>query len=278
MQHIEYEKHRTVFCFHLSSPTQNSNPTFYTMPNQNEDDLPAVFAQPTVQNERISSLLSAVFFRRIRPSFTNAIRRHPLSMWTLEESNRNEYGQGKHSIPFVLFLGPSNDGTMKNISSLLKREVRNSGLMVAEQICDSDRDQQGNTTTISLDIIHNFHPDASVFIIDLCSDSLHVNYQGSKMSCIKGVVSLNPRSGGGVLSVRVPKLVLVPNGGDTLPCSQIAVQSHSQDPYTITVALPCPVATYEDDAAHSLWLARTVLKWIKAVELIQSQQFGRSKL
>lgn len=234
-----------------------------------QDDLPTVFAQGTDQNERIASLLSSVFFRGIRPSFTHAIQRHPLSMWSLDSSNEDYYnnnrqGNPKKQMPLVIFLESSScHNYMRIISSVLKKSVVESGLTVAEHIICSQDDH--------VDIFGSFSPEATIFVIDLCSGiSLFHSQRGGERSCIKGIISLDPKDGSSSLSTTrsgPPQLVLVSKQlGNAVNSYSPTIQCHLHDPYTTAVALPQSLNRYGDDGANSLWLARTVLKWMKAVE------------
>ena len=233
------------------------------------NDLPAVFAQGTDQNERIASLLSSVFFRGIRPSFTPAIRRHPLSTWTMDNDENLRRNQ---QIPIVLFLeAESCEGYMRIIADVLKKAVAESGLLVAERIC-----RKGDP----LEIFGSFSPDANVFVIDLCSSTnLIMDSHGMTRSCTKGVISLDPSDGATGLSLNsIPRLVLLSK--DNGPSSYSPnIRCHLGDPYTTAVALPEPLSVYGDDGAKSLWMARTALKWMKAVvQTSDTPIFGHSRL
>jgi hypothetical protein len=97
-----------------------------TMPNLGE--LPTVFAQKLPRNERIASLLSSVLFRGINPSFSHAIRRHPLSLWSLHHSTALD-----QTSPVAVFLeSKDSSDCLLMIAKVLKKSIAESGFLVAE--------------------------------------------------------------------------------------------------------------------------------------------------
>ena len=235
-----------------------------------QKNLPTIFAQGTEQNDRISSLLSSVYFRGIRPSFTPAIRNHPLSMWTLDISNEQDIQKRRrHQTPVVLFLEAANSEKeyMKIIATVLKKAAAESGLVVAERTCKVD-------DSGLKDILGTFSSEACVFVMDLCSGAdlslvSHHDTRGEH-SCIKGILSLDPSSKNARgASPSIPRLVLLSKDTDkneaTSTTFNPAIQCHLGDPFTTALVLPEPLSTYGDDGAKSLWIARTALKWMKAV-------------
>jgi hypothetical protein len=96
------------------------------MPNRGE--LPTVFAQKLNRNERIASLLSSVFFRRINPSFSHAIRRHPVSLWNLHQSSSSN-----PTSPIAVFLETKDSShSLLAITKVLKDSFTENGFLVAE--------------------------------------------------------------------------------------------------------------------------------------------------
>lgn len=109
-----------------------------------ESDLPTVFAQRTVRNERIGSLLSSVLMRSVRPQYTYAIRRHPLSLWTTRTchsvGSKEDEENSSRQAPTVLFLeNPFAPESLKIISQVLKKAISESGFLVAEAPGKADR-------------------------------------------------------------------------------------------------------------------------------------------
>ena len=92
----------------------------------------------------------------------------------------------------------------------------------------------------------NFHSQSKVFVIALSRKTITVD-SGS-----------DPSS---------PSLVLVSKEDDSNHRPEI--NCHLGDPHAIVVSLLEPLDAYGDDGAKTLWVIRTVLKFMKAAEQIQ---------
>ena len=106
-----------------------------------------------------------------------------------------------------------------------------------------------------------------VFLVSLCSGIRIQNMTESKGrgGCLSGLVMFDPKSENQSSAV-VPKLVLLSKEeGPNDFSSKIHLQTN--DPHATIISLPENLSTYGDDGANSLWMARLVLKWMKAVKI-----------
>jgi hypothetical protein len=122
--------------------------------------------------------------------------------------------------------------------------------------------------------LKSFHPDATVFVVDLASGLRFQNALHSQTieKCLAGAVLLDPKSESGSESISVPRLVFLSKneeGGSNNAFSP-KVHHHMSDPDTTILALPDKLSAYGDDGANSLWIARVVLKWMKAVTITRN--------
>ena len=157
---------------------------------------------------------------------------------------------------------------MKTIATVLKKAASESGLVVA------DRTYKADDSGLQ-DILGTFSSEACVFVVDLCSGAdlslvSHYDTRG-ETNCIKGILSLDPSSKNARgATPSIPRLVLLSKEADknneaTSATFNPAIQCHLGDPFTTALVLPDLLSTYGDDGAKSLWIARTALKWMKAV-------------
>jgi hypothetical protein len=259
-----------------------------------------VFAQSTERNERISSLLSAVFLRTVRSDYTKAAAQaFPSSIERLDYS---------YSLSHATELGaPSKEDTGSQVSVpvvlFIQQEVR-SGLQDRDDILDlllSIKHAVGRTavacaelfTTGSYEhdlrslrgILNLLHPQTPLFVIEssvtapwvqevVVAERITVNIRGMVTLCSRQQklpqLLTNAHSD-------YPRLLLaVPQRGDDDIQNDLCKACKS-NPNVIAVSLPLSLGLTSTKpgeqqycAATRLWGARTVVKFIQAVSVTTS--------
>jgi hypothetical protein len=250
-----------------------------------------VFAQSTERNERISSLLSAVFLRTVRSDYTEAAAHaFPSSIERLEYNNNHatevvapseEYTGSR--VPVVLFIQQEEqsdrDDTLELLLSI-KHAVGRTAVACAELSATGSYEDNVRSLRGFLRVLH---PQTPLFVIEssvtaqwvqevVVVERMTLNLFGMVTLCSrqKNLPRLltNARSDCPRLLLAVPK-----RGDDDLHNLCKACRSN---PNVISVSLPLGLGLTTKPGelqyceAIRLWAARTVVKFIQAVSVTAS--------
>jgi hypothetical protein len=255
-----------------------------------------VFAQSTERNERISSLLSAVFLRTVRSDYTEAAAHaFPSSIERLEynSSRAIEGSEEIHGsqIPVVLFIQQEEqssniqdgDDTLELFLSI-KHAVGRTAVACAELSATGSYEDNVRSLRGFLKLLH---PQTPLFVVESSVTAQWVQEEvvgvGRTTLNMLGMVTLcsrqqklpriltNARSKCPRLLLAVPK-----RGGDDM--RNDLWKACRSNPNVIAVSLPLSLglATQPEEAqqqhckATRLWAARTVVKFIQAVSITAS--------
>jgi hypothetical protein len=254
-----------------------------------------VFAQSTERNERISSLLSAVFLRTVRSDYTEAATHaFPSSIERLEYSNihatemvapSEEFTSSQ--VPVVLFIQQEEqrnvqdrDDTLELLLSI-KNAVGRTAVACAELSATGSYEDNVRSLRGFLNLLH---PQTPLFVVE-SSITAHwvqevVLVERTTLNML-GMVTLCSRR------QKIPRLLI--NDRSKFPRLFLAVPKRRDDdmhndlcsacrsnPNVIAVSLPLisDFTTQPGEPQHSeatrLWAARTVVKFIQAVSVTAS--------
>jgi hypothetical protein len=258
--------------------------------------IPMVFAQLTERNERISSLLSAVFLRTVRSDYTEAAAHaFPSSIERLEYNSSHatelvapsEECNGSQ-VPVLLFIQQEEeqsnmrdrDDTLELLLSI-KHAVRRTAVMCAELFATGSYEDNVRSLRGFLNLLH---PQTPLFVVEssvtaqwvqevLVVERITLNLLGMVTLCSTQQklppILTNPLS-------KFPRLLLaVPKRGDGDMHSDLCNACRS-NPNVIAASLPLisGLTTQPGEPQHCeatrLWAARTVVKFIQAVSVTAS--------
>jgi hypothetical protein len=258
-----------------------------------------VFAQSTERNERISSLLSAVFLRSVRSDYTEAAAHaFPSSIERLEYSYTlrhvtelvapSEEDTGSQvSVPVVLFIQQEERSSIQDRDDTLdlllsiKHAVGRTAVACAELFTTGSYEHDVRSLRGFLKLLH---PQTPLFVIEssvtapwvqevVAVERITVNILGMITLCSRQQnlprLLTNARSD-------YPRLLLaIPKRGDDDMQNDLCKACRS-NPNVIAVSLPINLGLTTKPGeqqyceATRLWSARTVVKFIQAVSVTTS--------
>jgi hypothetical protein len=256
-----------------------------------------VFAQPTERNERISSLLSAVFLRTVRSDYTEAathafpssIERLEYNEYTNSHATDSSEGLTGSPVPVVLFIQHQEEqksGTIQDRDDTLelllsiKRAVGRTAVACAELSTTGSYEDNVRSLRGFLKLLQ---PQTPLFVVEssvtaqwvqevVLDETITLNMLGmvtlySRQQKLPHIL-INIRS-------HCPRLLLaVPRKGDDNTNNDLCNACRS-NPNVIAVSLPnisgLSSTTKPGEPQHCeatcLWAARTVVKFIQAVSV-----------
>lgn len=232
--------------------------------------LPEIYAQTTVQNDRIISLLSSVLMRKLSIAFFPAIRhRFPSSM----ETGAIRFAERKDPVAIVFVRNGKKNNVNNETTALLEAAIQNTAIFSMSVTLKGSpwRDTQELDRVFQLLDVNV----RAVFVALSGTMDFLVSYLSARqikrmtLKGLCGAVSLFPetinvpRNSGVFLSV--PILCIVDSTHQ-----EWIVQQSRQNPNQISVVVPF-TCEMDPEGMEALWIARTVLKYVNVVSLMADE-------
>ena len=235
-----------------------------------KNNLPEIYAQHCLQNDRIISLLSSVLQRSLRPDFYQAIDdRFPSALETQSVAGIHN----RHITAGLVFV---TDQRHRDMIQVTQDKIAASRLYSKEMVLTGDSKKDSYTLD---DILHSIMLNTKVLIVatpDACS-WLFSYLQEKQIAravpqSLCGVLTLFPTRHEAMATLELPTLCLVSNKDGNV------TQGSTRNPYQITAVVKGWESSLRQSREGRLWIARTALKYCNAlVTMLSSTPFGNQQ-